>query len=233
MLRSPKLDALSRRLNAMIIEVDAVLFDSDGVLVDSNAAVETAWRQLAAEFDIDTERLVLEFPGVRAVDVLGNHLPPSTVPEAVDRLEQIELGLAHGVPAVPGAVSLASALPAGSWAIVTSAGDRLARARWSGAGFPMPEVAVTADSVTRGKPDPEPYLLAAGQLGVDPARCLVFEDSTSGARAARAAGATVAAVGADPWPFEPVVRIADLSVVEAATTDGGTIRLTFAESQLP
>lgn len=221
-----------RRLTVMIIDADAILFDSDGVLVASDAVVDMAWRQLAGEFAIDTEQLMLEFRGVRAVDVLGNHLPPSTVPVAVDRLEQIELELAARISAVPGAAALASTLPAGSWAIVTSAGERLARARWLAAGIQLPEVAVTAETVTNGKPDPEPYLVAADRLGVDPTRCLVFEDSSSGAEAARAAGAKIAAVGGDPWPFEPAIRIADLTAVEAATTSSGSIRLTFGEGRL-
>jgi mannitol-1-/sugar-/sorbitol-6-phosphatase len=49
-------------------------------------------------------------------------------------------------------------------------------------------VLVTADDVRRGKPDPEPYLLGAQRVGVDPARCLVVEDAPAGLAAARAAG---------------------------------------------
>jgi sugar-phosphatase len=48
--------------------------------------------------------------------------------------------------------------------------------------------------VTNGKPDPEGYLLAARQLGVDPARCVVIEDAPAGIRAGKATGATVIAV---------------------------------------
>jgi HAD superfamily hydrolase (TIGR01509 family) len=52
-------------------------------------------------------------------------------------------------------------------------------------------VVVTLDDVTRGKPDPEPYLLGAERLGVEPAELLVFEDTEVGVRAAKAAGARV------------------------------------------
>eukprot|EP00123_Amoebidium_parasiticum_P015252 comp22855_c0_seq1/m.36049 comp22855_c0_seq1/g.36049 ORF comp22855_c0_seq1/g.36049 comp22855_c0_seq1/m.36049 type:complete len:145 (-) comp22855_c0_seq1:369-803(-) len=58
----------------------------------------------------------------------------------------------------------------------------------------LPNV-VTIESVTKGKPDPEPYLLGAKRLGVDPARCIVIEDSPSGATAGKLAGALVVA-----WP---------------------------------
>jgi sugar-phosphatase len=53
---------------------------------------------------------------------------------------------------------------------------------------------VTVDDVSRGKPDPEPYLAGAARLGFEPGRCVVLEDAPSGIAAARAAGMRVAAV---------------------------------------
>ena len=53
---------------------------------------------------------------------------------------------------------------------------------------------ITLDEVTRPKPDPEPYLIAADRLGLAPARCLVFEDSETGAEAGHRAGCTVVQV---------------------------------------
>jgi beta-phosphoglucomutase-like phosphatase (HAD superfamily) len=53
---------------------------------------------------------------------------------------------------------------------------------------------VVGDDVANGKPHPEPYLLAARRLGVDPARCLAIEDSPTGVASALAAGCTVLAV---------------------------------------
>ena len=62
---------------------------------------------------------------------------------------------------------------------------------------------VAAEDCDRSKPDPEPFTLAAQRLGVAPERCLVFEDSAAGVRAATAAGATVIAIGSEsghePW----------------------------------
>lgn len=60
----------------------------------------------------------------------------------------------------------------------------------------IPKVCVTADDprLLRGKPFPDPFLLAAADLGIDPARAVIFEDSPSGIKAAVAAGATVIAV---------------------------------------
>jgi HAD superfamily hydrolase (TIGR01509 family) len=56
------------------------------------------------------------------------------------------------------------------------------------------DIRVTAEDVRRGKPDPEPYLLAAARVGVDPKRCLVHEDAPSGIRSALAAGCSVVAL---------------------------------------
>lgn len=60
----------------------------------------------------------------------------------------------------------------------------------------IPKVCVTADDprLLRGKPFPDPFLLAAADLGIDPTRAVIFEDSPSGIKAAVAAGATVIAV---------------------------------------
>jgi sugar-phosphatase len=81
-----------------------------------------------------------------------------------------------------------SALPADRWGIVTSGLRAVATARLVAAGVPIARVMVTAESISRGKPDPEAYLKGAAELGVAPADCLVVEDAPAGAAAARAAG---------------------------------------------
>jgi mannitol-1-/sugar-/sorbitol-6-phosphatase len=78
-------------------------------------------------------------------------------------------------------------------AVVTSGSTELATARLRGAGLELPKVLITADKIVRGKPDPEPFLLGARELGVDPERCLALEDAPSGIAAARAAGVEVVA----------------------------------------
>ena len=65
------------------------------------------------------------------------------------------------------------------------------------AGLPLPRLLIGAEDVVRGKPDPEPYLLAARQLGLAPADCLVFEDAPAGIRSALQAGCQVVQIGGD------------------------------------
>lgn len=206
---------------------DAVLFDSDGVLVDSHVQVVESWTRLAGEFGLDIDRLLTELVGVRAVDTLGRYLTGDRLVAACDRLEDLEVETAGGTVPIAGAVELLCSLPVGRWTIVTSATRRLGTARWRGAGLPVPDRLVTADDVTAGKPDPQPFLAAARVLGVDPARCVVFEDSASGGQAARAAGATVVAVGQQPWPFEPAARVPDLRAVRVVPGEGVVLAITL------
>ena len=107
-------------------------------------------------------------------------------------LEHSETTDTDGLIALPGAAALLRA-PL-RLAIVTSGSRALATVRLRGAGLPVPELMVCSDDVGAGKPDPEPYLIGARLLGVDPSDCVVLEDAPAGITAGRAAGATVIAV---------------------------------------
>jgi sugar-phosphatase len=97
------------------------------------------------------------------------------------------------VHALNGVLPLMQALPVARWTVVTSATDRLARARLSAAGLAVPRTMVSADLVAEGKPHPAPYLAGAKTLGLRPEECVVFEDSLAGVASGRAAGCTVIA----------------------------------------
>ncbi|GGW50242.1 phosphatase [Streptomyces lucensis JCM 4490] len=209
----------------MTIHAHALLFDNDGTLVSSLDSVERCWSRWAREYGITAEALRrVELHGRPAVDIVGDLLPARLVPEAVSRVEQLEVEDVPngGVHLLPGTRDFLDSLPADRWAVVTSATRRLAEARLDAVGI-RPKALVSADDITRGKPDPEPYLLAARQLGVDPARCVVFEDAPAGLRAGRAAGMTTVALAtthrAAELDADLVVR--DLSALRALVTDGG------------
>ena len=212
----------------MRIECAAVLFDSDGVLVDSHAAGKQAWEQVGAEFgfEIDDE-IFASLSGVRAEDSLARFVAPDRWSRAVARLEDLEVEAASASLPVAGALALVGTIPDDRWAIVTSASRRLGIARWRGAGIAIPPNIVTAEDVTNGKPNPEPYVRAATLLGVDIADCLVVEDAPSGGRAGRAAGAKVLAVGSLDWSFEPSSRVADLTAVDVAVSADGRLGVTI------
>jgi mannitol-1-/sugar-/sorbitol-6-phosphatase len=169
------------------------LFDLDGVLADSTALVDRVWRAWADERGLDATEIMKIAHGRPAVEVIRAVAPHLSAEAEVRLLEERE-GDASGVAAIAGATDLVRALPEKSWAVVTSGTTPLARSRLATVGLPAPPVLITADDVTRGKPDPEGYLAAARRLGAAPEQCVVLEDSPAGIEAARAAGMPVIGV---------------------------------------
>ncbi|MET8807762.1 HAD family hydrolase [Streptomyces sp. NPDC004546] len=209
----------------MTIHAHALLFDNDGTLVSSLASVERCWTRWAREYGITAEQFGrVALHGRPAAEIVADLLPAHLVAEAVARVEQLEVDDVPdgGVRLLPGTRDFLDSLPAESWAVVTSATRRLAEARLDAVGI-LPKTLIAADDITRGKPDPEPYLLAARRLGVDPARCVVFEDAPAGLQAGRAAGMTTVALAtthrAEELDADLVVK--DLSALSALVTDGG------------
>ncbi|MBL3665930.1 HAD family hydrolase [Streptomyces sp. M2CJ-2] len=209
----------------MTIHAQALLFDNDGTLVSSLESVRRCWTRWAVEYGITAEEFGrVELHGRPAVEIAADLLPAHVVPEAVARIEDLEVEDVPngGAVLLPGTRDLLDALPAERWAVVTSATRRLAEARLAAAGI-LPKTLVAADDITRGKPDPEPYLLAARTLGVDPAHCVVFEDAPAGLQAGRAAGMTTVALATTHQAHELTADLVvkDLSALSALVTDAG------------
>lgn len=194
----------------------AVIFDMDGTLVDSTPAIVRTWTTWAIEHDITAEQLE-GFHGVPSGDVIRSLLPADRVSAAIARIDELELADVADVIALPGAVAALAALPADRAAIATSANRPLALARLAAAGIEVPEVLVTVDDVSRGKPAPDPFLVAAERLGRDPGDCLVVEDAPKGLAAAAAAGCARLAV----VTTNPVEALTD---ADAVVPDLGAVR---------
>ncbi|MBT2444850.1 HAD-IA family hydrolase [Streptomyces sp. ISL-36] len=208
----------------MKMRAEALLFDNDGTLVSSMASVYRCWTRWAVEYGITAEEFArVELHGRPAAEIIADLLPAARVLEALARIEELEVeDVPGGVELLPGTKELLSSLPAGRWAVVTSATRPLGEARLREAGIDFP-VMVAADDITRGKPDPEPFLLAAARLGVDPAACVVFEDAPAGLAAGRAAGMRTVALATTHARSELLadVVVTDLSEVSAQVIDGG------------
>lgn len=208
---------------------DAVLFDNDGTLTDSTPAVERAWRAWAAHHEVPVERLAA-YHGVPSRSIVEAVVAANVdVGVATADIDRRELEDLSDVVALPGAADALAAVGERA-AIVTSASRELAVLRLDAAGLPAPEAFVTADDISRGKPDPQPYLIGAATLGVDPSRCLVVEDAPAGLTSARAAGAAALAVTttSSAEALEPLADmvVPDLAaVVFTSTVDG--VRLTL------
>jgi sugar-phosphatase len=165
-----------------------LLFDNDGVLVDSHHAASVAWAKWAERHAPGWNWDSPENAGVRAEDKVRSLVGAELFTEANDYINQLEQDSAGDTQALPGAVELTTSLRPGIWTVCTSANVNLGRARLAAAGIPIPAELVTADDVANGKPHPDPYLLGAERLGLDPADCVVFEDAAAGCEAAITAG---------------------------------------------
>jgi mannitol-1-/sugar-/sorbitol-6-phosphatase len=175
------------------IRCKGLLFDMDGILISSLGSVERSWSKWAAMRGVDPALAVSLAHGRRAVETIAALRPDLDVAPELRLIEDIEIDDREGLTVLPGVLNLLAGLPAGRWTVVTSATERLARVRLAAGGIRVPERIITAESVTKGKPDPAPFIAGAALLGFAPEECVGFEDSSSGATAGNAAGCTVVA----------------------------------------
>lgn len=184
--------------------LEAVLFDLDGVLVDSHSQHEEAWEIWAAELGRTLpDGFFKRSFGMRNESIIPDLLGWSTDPAEIARMgfrkEEHYRGLLQrdGLDALPGAAELLSALAAaGIRRAVASSTPRenlaaVMAATGLGGNF---DAMISGSDVSRGKPDPEVFLMAAAAVHVDPARCLVIEDAHVGIAAGLAAGCKVLAL---------------------------------------
>lgn len=184
-------------------DFDAVIFDLDGTLIDTeslcNQAGVAACAALGLPVDLAFFESLAGIDDVNRVRLISAHvgaaLPQVAFLAEWDRLCRIRF--ATGIPVKPGAVALLERLSAAgmAMALATSSRREMAHDKLAHAGLARYfAVVVTFEDVARAKPAPDPYLLAAARLGLAATRCLAFEDSETGARAAFAAGMTVVQV---------------------------------------
>ncbi|MBE2318244.1 HAD-IA family hydrolase [Solirubrobacter sp. CPCC 204708] len=171
---------------------EVVIFDLDGVLVESAPVVEASWRRWAGERNVDWGALRPVLHGRPGRELVAEFAPALDVEAEVATITAYEMAEEGALRAIPGARECIEAAP--RWAIATSGGRELALGRLRAVGHPIPEVLISADDITRGKPDPEPYLKAAAAMNAESDTCLVIEDAPAGIAAARAAGMRVVAV---------------------------------------
>jgi len=176
----------------------AVIFDMDGVLVDSYDAHRVSWQRLAMElgYEMTDEQFAATFGRTsrEIIEELWSHakLSRQQVTELDDRKEASYRDIiAADFPAMDGAVELIDELhDAGIPLAVGSSGPPQNVAvvvQQLGRGDKF-QAAVTGSDVTRGKPDPQVFQIAAARLHVPPSDCVVVEDAPAGLAAAHAAG---------------------------------------------
>jgi len=176
----------------------AVIFDFDGVLVNSEIIALAELRDSLSDFGIrlDWNELIDTFLGASFEDIQAYvERETGKVPEPGFReswYARLFARYARGLKVIPGVLELLDQLDARRIGYCVASGGSYKRldfalgvtglrSRFDGRAF-------SADSVSRGKPEPDLFLYAAGRLGVGPRDCLVVEDAVAGVRAATAAG---------------------------------------------
>ncbi len=183
----------------------AVIFDVDGVLIDSYQPHFQGWQQMLSELgEAFTEATFRETFGRTNADIFADLFPEKysddQVRAAADRKEALYREIiSQDFQAIDGAVELIDALAAAGFALaVGSSGppENVAQTLECLGCTDRFAARVTGVDVTRGKPDPQVFQMAAEKLGVAPRHCVVVEDAPAGVAAAKAAEmACVALVG--------------------------------------
>lgn len=225
---------------------EAVLFDMDGVLINTHDAVTRFWETLAQTYQIhlspiDFERHIYGCTADHTLDILFPPLAEMQRQAIFDSLIEYEANQTY--PAVSGALALLQTLQRHGvkCALVTSGNRQKVAAVSRQLNLARLFMAyVTSDDVQRGKPQPDCYLLAAERLGVPIARCLVFEDSLSGVKAALAAGATCIGLGSTvPAPalleagaLAVIPDFTEVTVIPATNGPGNTVSLRLSAERM-
>lgn len=195
-----------------------VLLDVDGTLIDSMRGLRRVWDAWADRHGVDRDRTWECATRTIPLDTFAEVAPgrdPASCLAVLHALED-EDARSGVCRAFAGAWELLRMLPEGSWAAVTGNYAHRVTVRFQRLGLPLPTVVIDAESVRRGKPDPEGYLAAARRLGAKPSDCLVVEDSSAGVQAALNAQMTV-------WTVNTTTRDAsahrNYTTLEAAVPD--------------
>jgi beta-phosphoglucomutase family hydrolase len=215
-------------------ENKAVIWDLDGVIADTGRFHLSAWLQLAEEMGrpFNAEYFWRIF-GVRNSDIIREVLAPDISAEEVEALaerkEEIFRARVKGnIRPLPGVLPLLHSLKGNgfSLALASSTPPENIKLLLSSLGIEqLFDCLVSGHDVSRGKPDPEVFLLAAKKLGVEPRCCVIIEDAIGGVRAAKAAGMKCIAV-ANTHTRETLAA-ADLIVDSLETVDSRDIRSLF------
>ncbi|WP_455638052.1 HAD family hydrolase [Parabacteroides sp.] len=177
------------------MKLKTALFDFDGVVVDTEPIYDIFWNEAGKRYGLGIDNFASVIKGTTLPYIMDKYFSDRS--EEFRRQvikESTEYESTMPLPAMPGSMEFLHLLKEKGVKIglVTSSDDtKIERAFKLHPLDNIFDTVVTADRITKGKPDPMCYLLAANDLGVSPADCLVFEDSFAGIQAGTAAGMRV------------------------------------------
>jgi beta-phosphoglucomutase-like phosphatase (HAD superfamily) len=191
----------------------AVIFDMDGLIVDSEKIYYNAYNQTLNDLGVDIPREEyvrcvghpVEDNSAAAVKLYDLPIRPEDFLESWMKRFENAIEDADQIDLMPGFLDLLAHLRKNQFKLGIASSTPRHRMQTTLKNGVLPHLDVTrmeeifgalfsGSDVARSKPDPEIYLKTAAKLGVDPARCLVLEDSSAGVQSAKAAGMTAVAV---------------------------------------
>ncbi|MDE5875667.1 MAG: HAD family phosphatase [Muribaculaceae bacterium] len=194
--------------------VIGALFDLDGVLIDSEREYSRIWKTINVEYPTGKENLEYLIKGCTLDKILNDYYPDKEIRDKVtERLYELENQMNYSY--LPGAKQLLDNLSSAGIpkVLVTSSNDDKMKHLYE----EIPDISdqfsfiVTANQISRSKPDPEGYLLGAEKIKRDIRKCIVFEDSLQGVKAGHDAGAFVVGV-AGTLPAEVIAPYSNIVV---------------------
>lgn len=219
----------AERLRGALKGVQALVFDLDGVLVSTDKLKYESYRRacdrLGAHLPLEFYRTLIGWPRLATCKAVVEHLRLKISPGELSELraaEQPAVYAEFGVEAIPAARKLLAALPAGRYrlGLVSSSTREHVSAALEVLDFDFDSV-VDGEGLP-GKPAPDVYLKSFRELGVEPGRAAIFEDSSTGAAAAKAAGARCVAVPSEETSAQ------DFSAADAVIASLGEVQEVLA-----
>lgn len=189
-------------------KITCALFDMDGVMIDTEPQYSIFWKQTGEKYKVGISNFETIIKGTTMPNILKKyfaHVSPQKIEELLTDHDRFEETMTF--PEISGSIQFVKALKAQGFKVglVTSSSDTKLKGVNKVKHFEeLFDTVVSASRVTNGKPNPECYLLAAKELGVNPEECIVFEDSFAGLEAGTSAG--MATVGVATTHAENVLH---------------------------
>ncbi|WP_249185496.1 MULTISPECIES: HAD-IA family hydrolase [unclassified Moritella] len=170
------------------------IFDVDATLVNTTLVINNIWKKWAGQNGIDFSIVYPHVHGRKiseTLELVGSQYANADEENVV---KKIAIEAMESATEIDGALSFVENIPKCSWAIATSGPRKVAETSLLASGFKLPMNMVCAEDVIFGKPHPEPFALAAKNLGLKAVSCVAFEDSPAGVKSAKEAGCFTVAI---------------------------------------
>ncbi len=164
------------------------IFDVDATLVNTTRVINNIWKTWASQKGIEFSEIYPHVHGRKIIETLTLVDPQYSNVDEEKAVKDIAVHAMKSATEIEGALNFVKSIPKYSWAIATSGPRKVAETSLLASGFELPDSMVCAEDVTYGKPHPDPFILAAKSLGLDPQSCIAFEDSPVGIKSAKDAG---------------------------------------------